>query len=46
MSGDEGGNASDSRNSGNADSTEKPEQDGASNVRDSATKLLKGYLGF
>jgi hypothetical protein len=46
MSGDEGDNTSDSRNSDNANSSEKPAQDGASNARDSATKLLKGYLGF
>jgi hypothetical protein len=46
MSGDEGGNTSDSRNSDNANSSEKPGQDGASSAKDSATKLLKGYLGF
>jgi hypothetical protein len=46
MNGDEGGNSSGSSNSSNANSTEKPVQDATPSVRDSATKLLKGYLGF
>lgn len=40
LSGDEGGNTS------NANSTEKPVQDGTSTVLDSATKLIKGHFGF